>query len=209
MAFFVFCDIPHPIQGREVGTGSQNAATSRPIENPMSSRADIWKTTGKTRIIHNQNSSLRFGYFSNPVSLEYETQEAEQKLCVTYICASITLLDSFRGTFTLTPDHRPVALELEICYQIFYHCVTSITHLTLSSEEISSIVGNRNFWGFLASPLADDELFYLWLCDPRTQDCHNDRVAHNHKGSSSDFSWYASAPCPKVSRRGQFTIIRH
>ena len=89
--FFVFCDIPHNIHGREEGTGSQNAATSRPIENPTSSRADIWKTTGKTRIIHNQNSSLRFGYFSSLVSLEYETQEAEQKLCVTYICASITV----------------------------------------------------------------------------------------------------------------------
>ena len=66
--FFVFCDIPHHVQGKEVGTGSQNAARSRPIENPTSSRADIWKTTGKTRIIHNQNSSLRFGYFSNLVS---------------------------------------------------------------------------------------------------------------------------------------------
>ena len=45
---FVLSDIPHHVQGREVGTGSQNAATSRPIENPTSSRADIWKTTGKT-----------------------------------------------------------------------------------------------------------------------------------------------------------------
>ena len=87
--FFVLCDFPHHVHGREVG--SQNAARSRPIENPTSSRADIWKTTGKTRIIHNHNSSLRFGYFSNRVSLEYETQEAEQKLCVTYICASITV----------------------------------------------------------------------------------------------------------------------
>ena len=86
---FVLSDIPHHIQGKEVG--SQNTATSRPIENPTSSRADIWKTTGKTHIIYNHNSSLRFRSFSDLVSFESETQEADQKLGVTYFCASITV----------------------------------------------------------------------------------------------------------------------
>ena len=45
-----------------------------------------------------------------------------------------------------------------------------------------------------SSPFFDDELFYIWLCDPRTEACHNDRVAYNHKGSSPDFSRYTSRP---------------